>query len=94
MHTNVIITINAIIAYLAVIVINYAFNISYLKELKNNNKKYIFIKNMKELYLMIIPVCIIAVIFVFVPGVVISSIGMILFWGLFIQAIYNWLILL
>jgi len=49
---------------------------------------------MKELYLMIIPVCIIAVIFVFVPGVVISSIGMILFWGLFIQAIYNWLILL
>jgi len=93
-YTNVIITINAIIAYLAVIVINYAFNISYLKELKNNNKKYIFIKNMKELYLMIIPVCIIAVIFVFVPGVVISSIGMILFWGLFIQAIYNWLILL
>ena len=93
-YTNVIITINSLIAYLAVIVVNYVFNIKFLKELKDNNRKYIFRKNMKELYLMIVPVCIIAVIFVFVPGVVISSIGMILFWGLLVQAVYDCLMLL
>ncbi len=93
-YTNVIITINSLIACLAVIAINYAFNIKFLRELKDNNRKHIFAKNMKELYLMIVPVCIIAVIFVFVPGVVISSIGMILFWGLLVQAIYDCLMLL
>lgn len=93
-YTNVIITINSLIACLAVIAINYAFNIKFLKGLKDNNRKHVFVKNMKELYLMIVPVCIIAVIFVFVPGVVISSIGMILFWGLLVQAIYDCLMLL
>ncbi len=94
-YMNVIITINSIIAFLSVITINYIFNIKFLRELKYKDiKKSLFIENIKELYLAIIPVCIIAIIFTFVPGVVISSIGMVLFWGLLVQALYAGLILL
>ena len=94
-YTNVVITINALIALLAVIIINYVFYIKFLQGLnKENNKKIVLVNTMKELYLTIIPVCIISIIFTFMSSVVISSIGMILFWGLFVQAIYSCLALL
>lgn len=94
-YTNVVITINAIIALLAVIIINYVFNIKFLQGLrKENNKKIVLAETMKELYLTIIPVCIISIIFTFMSSVVISSIGMILFWGIFVQALCSCLVLL
>ena len=65
-----------------------------LNGLKNiSNTKAVFGKAMKELYLTIIPVCIIAIIFTFMSGVIISSIGMVLFWGLLLQAVYNTLVI-
>lgn len=94
-YTNVIITINSLIAFIAVIILNYLFNIKFLKSLKStNDRKNSFVQTMKELYLTIMPLCIIAVIFTLMSSVVISSIGMILFWGLFVQAIYGCLLLL
>lgn len=94
-YTNVVITINSIIALLAVIIINYVFNIKFLQGMsKENNKKIVLANTMKEIYLTIVPVCIIAIIFTFMSSVIISSIGMILFWGLFVQALCSLLVLL
>lgn len=92
-YTNVTITLNGLIAFISVIAINYVFNIKILNTLKSiSNTRAAFGKVMKELYLTIIPVCIIAIIFTFMSGIVISSIGMVLFWGLLLQAIYNALV--
>lgn len=93
-YTNVIITINSLIAIVAVVVLNYVFNIKYLKELTiDGDKKKSFVQSIKNIYLTVMPLCIIAVIFTLMSSVVISSIGMILFWGLFVQAIYSCLLL-
>ena len=51
-------------------------------------------ETLKEIYLSIVPVCIIAVIFTFMIETVISSVGMTLFWGLLIQVILSLLTLL
>ena len=56
--------------------------------------KISFLHAIKELYITIIPVCIIAIIFTFMHSTIISSIGMVLFWGLFVQAIYDCVLLL
>lgn len=94
-YTNVVLTVNSLIALIGVIAINYVFNIKFLKGLNDEkNKKIVFTKTMKELYLAIVPVCIIAIVFTFMSSVVISSIGMILFWGLLVQAICSPLVLL
>ncbi len=89
-YTNVIITLNSLIALIGVIAINYVFNNILLNKINNGaDVKISFLHAMKELYLVIIPVCIIAIIFTFMHSTIISSIGMVLFWGLFIQALYD-----
>ncbi len=94
-YTNVAITINALIATIAVVIINYIFVIKYLKRLKTNQiKKIALLETMKKMYLAIIPICIISIIFTFMSSIVISSIGMILFWGLFLQALYNYVFII
>lgn len=89
-YTNVIITLNSIVAFIVMVSINYIFVERYLARLKNNeNSSEAFKNSMKRLYLNIIPVCIIAVIFTFVGNVIINSIGMMLFWGILLQFLYN-----
>lgn len=92
---NVKITINSVITFISIIAINYIFVIRLLRKL--DEKAIIskeFLNTMKELYLTIIPVIIIAIIFTFMSASIISSIGMVLFWGLLLQAIYNTAIIL
>lgn len=89
--TNVVITINSLIAFLGVIIINYWFYFQLLNSQKNNgNIEYG--KTMKKLYLTIVPVIIIAIIFTFMSNIVVSSIGMLLFWGLLLQALVSLLV--
>lgn len=84
------ITLNSTIAYIGIIVLNYIFMKKMLLESKKeSDKKEIFYSVMKKYYLTIIPVCVIAIVFTFVSNTVISSIGMVLFWGLILQVIYN-----
>ena len=94
-YTNVLITINSLIAFVGVVGINVLFTFKLLENLKKSDDvKLVFTETMKELYLTIIPVAIIAVIFTFMTGAVSSSIGMVLFWGLAVQALYSGLIYL
>ena len=94
-YTNVIITLNSLMALVGVIAINYIFNNMLLQKINNGaDVKISFLHAIKELYITIIPVCIIAIIFTFMHSTIISSIGMVLFWGLFVQAIYDCVLLL
>lgn len=89
-YTALTLTINSIIAFVSMIILNYVFMKILLVELKKTDlTKEAFISAIKKYYLAIIPVCIIAVVFTFMSNIVISSIGMILFWGLLIQIAYN-----
>lgn len=89
-YTALTLTINSIIAFVSMIILNYVFMKILLVELKKTDlTKEAFISAIKKYYFAIIPVCIIAVVFTFMSNIVISSIGMILFWGLLIQIAYN-----
>lgn len=88
--TNVVVTFNSLTALIGVIVINYIFAIKFLNKLKKeNNRKVVLKETLKELYLAIIPVVIIAIVFTFMSAVVINSIGMTLFWGLLLQILFS-----
>ena len=89
-YTNVAITFNSLIALVGVVVVNYIFAIRFLNELKKvNNRKIALKTTLKELYLAIVPVVIIAVIFTFMSALVINSVGMTLFWGLLLQLLFS-----
>lgn len=93
-YTNVVITFNSVIALIALIVINYIFSIKFLNKFNEEKNRKIALKGaLKELYLAIIPVVIIAIIFTFMSAVVINSVGMTIFWGLIVQALFSLLTL-
>ena len=94
-YMNVLITLNSLVVFVLSILINYIFTIKVLNYLsKNESKKSALLKSMKELYISIIPICIVAIVFTFMSSVVINSIGMTLFWGLFVQAICSLVVLI
>lgn len=89
-YTNVLITYNSLIALFGIIVINYIFAIKLLNKLKTEeNRKVALKETLKELYLTIIPVCIIAVIFTFMSAAIINSVGTTIFWGLLVQLLFS-----
>lgn len=89
-YTNALITFNSIIALVGVIVINYLFAIKILDKLrKTESRKAALKETLKELYLIIIPICIVAVIFTFMSAAIINSVGTVIFWGLLLQLLFS-----
>ena len=88
-YTNVSITLNSIISSCLIVIMNYVFMFVLLKENENEKMSTAFSNAFKKFYLSTIPVCIIALIFTFATSLQISSIGMALFWGMILIAIYN-----
>ena len=89
-YINVSITINSLIALVILIMINYIFSIKFLNKFKKEvNRKKALKESLKELYLTIIPVAIIAIIFTFMSAVVINSVGTTIFWGLIVQVLFT-----
>jgi hypothetical protein len=83
-------TINSLIAAVSIVIMNYVYMFKILKGYKDNTiTKVVYSEVSKKYYLSIVPVIILAVIFTFMSGVVINSIGVVLFWGLLVQALYN-----
>lgn len=79
------VTINSLIAMLLMIVLEYIFARKLLKE----NKENAFFEVAKKYYLMIIPAIVVAVVFTFVSNLTVASIGIVFFWGLIMQILYN-----
>ena len=92
---GVTLTVNSLIACGVVILINYIFGMKFLKHVKDGKSNKESLKHaLKELYLSIVPVCVIAVIMLFMSSLIISSMGMMLFWGLLVQVLFSVLVLI
>lgn len=91
-YTNVIISIDSICAFIALLAINYMFIKYVLKGLdKGINKKEL----LKQTYLrytsILFPILLLGIVFTFMKWIPIASIGMVLFWGLIVMFIYNYI---
>ena len=92
-YTNVAIAFETIVAGLILLIVNYMF----IKSILTKQQKEINIaENLKQTYLkytsILLPLLIVGVVFTFMNWTAISSIGMVIFWGLIIMFIYNYII--
>lgn len=94
-YANVVISIEAIVAVISVLVSNYMLLQAALTKFeKGQDKKTEIIKQTYKRYASILcPIAIIAVVFTFINWLPIASIGMILFWGMTILVIYDYVIM-
>ncbi len=93
-YTNVIVTYNSIIAYVMMIALNVIFMNMFLKHVKEQGTgEEAFMDTIKKYYRAVIPVIILSVVFTFVTNVSVASVGMVVFWSLFVQFVYNGLIM-
>ena len=88
-YTNVVITLNSVLALIVMIIVNYVFLFSFLSMKKSDASKHAFSKSIKKMALSTIPLWVIAVVFTFMAHVVISSAGIVIFWGLCILYLHN-----
>lgn len=91
-YTKVTITINSVISFVAMIILNIVFMKMLLKALMKKSSSEALNKTMIKYYLSIIPVGVVAVIFTFMSNITVGSVGMLIFWCLFIQVIYNFIV--
>ena len=74
------------------IILNIVFMKMLLKALMKKSSSEALNKTMIKYYLSIIPVGVVAVIFTFMSNITVGSVGMLIFWCLFIQVIYNFIV--
>ena len=92
-YTNVLVTLNSLIAMGIVVLMNYLFNITILSKLQKEKTINLTMKeSYKEFFVKMIPAIIISVAFSFIKWIPVSSFGMTMMWGIVIIAIYNILI--
>lgn len=86
-YTNVAISVSGAIAIAIVCIINYLFSMKLLSTNKDNYKQE-YIKAIIKM----IPIFIISIVFIFMKWVPLSSLGMLLFWGIGLISLYNILV--
>ena len=98
-YTNVSVSIQGIVGIIVTIILNYIFVNKILLTIKKseNNKKLATIREgikecYKEFFMKLIPICISVIVFCFINWTTISSFGMVMFWGITLIALYNYLI--
>lgn len=100
-YTNVNISIQGIIGIMITMILNYIFVNKILWKIKNSedSKKIENIKqgikdSYKEFFIRLIPICISIIVLCFASWSTISSFGMVMFWGIVLIAVYNYVITL
>lgn len=88
-YTNVEMTINAIFAGTLMIVVNIAFIKMLVKQLETQTIKQAYAMVSKKFYLAMIPLVVTALVFTFVKNYAINSVGMVVFWALILNVLYN-----
>lgn len=93
-YTNVMISIDSICGFITLLFVNYMFIKYALNGLsKGMNKKEL----VKQTYLrytsILFPMLLIGIVFTFMKWVPVASLGMLLFWGLIVMFIYNYIII-
>lgn len=90
-YANVIISLDGLFAIVGAFVVNHIFNIMFLNELTKDIEKA-FTKVLKKFSLGMLPLLIFAVVCCFSEWMSIFSFGMVVFWGLIVSIIYNFVI--
>lgn len=98
-YANVILSLEGIFGIVILLILNYIFVNKLLSKLKNESEKINVEKvkkankeTYKEFFIKIIPIMIMVITFCFIGWVPISSFGMVMFWGIALMAIYNFII--
>ena len=99
-YTNVVLSIEGLCAIGLVLILEYVFIKGLLQKIKQNEKeklnKEIITKIIKETYaqffISMIPASIAVITFCFIKWIPISSFGMVMFWGIVLIAIYNFIV--
>lgn len=98
-YTNVSVSIQGIVGIIVTIVLNYIFINKILLTIKKSedSKKLENVKegikeSYKEFFMKLIPICLSVIVFCFINWTTISSFGMVMFWGIVLIALYNYLI--
>lgn len=89
-YTNVIITVEGLIAIIVSIILTYIAILKILQyKLKIENEKQAFERAMRNFIMVLIPVVIISVVFTFNSWLPVFSFGMVMFWGIVVNLVYN-----
>ena len=98
-YTNVSVSIQGIVGIIVTVILNYIFINKILLTIKKSedNKKVETVKegikeSYKEFFMKLMPICISVIVFCFISWTTISSFGMVMFWGIALIALYNYLI--
>lgn len=96
-YTNVTLSIQGIFGIAIILILNYIFINKLLSKLKKEKLDKEMIKQMiketyKEFFIKILPIGIAVITFCFAGWTPISSFGMVMFWGIVLIAIYNFII--
>ena len=98
-YTNVSVSIQGIVGIIVTLILNYIFINKILSTIKKSedSKKLETVKegikeSYKEFFMKLIPICISVIAFCFASWTTISSFGMVMFWGIALIALYNYLI--
>lgn len=87
------ITIDGLVAIVLSIILNYVAILEILEyNMKIEDTKEAFKRAMKKYVLILIPAAIISIIFTFNSWLPVFSFGMVMFWGIVINLIYNFII--
>lgn len=97
-YANVILSIEGLFAIALIMILNYIFINKMLSKIKNNkelNKTKVNVatkETYKEFFIKIVPIIIAVISFAFIKWIPISSFGMVMFWGIALIALYNFII--
>ena len=95
-YTDSTITFNSMCGIVMVLILNYILTLKFAKNIKNDDKiaevKDKFKKHIVEFIMLLVPVTILTVVTAFINTAGISSLGIVVFWGIFTMLIYNLLI--
>ncbi len=83
---NVTIAMEGFAGGVIVLVLNYLINLKLIK-VEYNNKKYY--SEFLDIIMKLIPIFVLSVLFVFIPITALSSVGMVMFWGIILILMYN-----
>lgn len=86
---NVTIAMEGFVGGVIILALNYLINLKLIK-IEHNNKEYY--NEFLDIIMKLIPIFVLSIIFVFIPITALSSIGMVMFWGIVLSLVYNILV--
>lgn len=92
-YANVVISLESIVAIISILISNFLMLQYALRKFEKSegNKVEIIKETYKRYVSILLPLCIIAIIFTFINWLPLASVGMLLFWGMVILMLYNYI---